>query len=223
MTTDSNEDDFWTRVEVDFIGRESDLQTISEAWTTHRVVGLYGVRSVGKSRFIKKFLSRYKTDEETLLQADLKQLTNLSALYSNLCAQLGVKAVYNVDESDRWIRHVVKELAQRIDEHFVIVFDNVEDYIELKGSSTRDLFLTLCRKIMKGCCNVKVVITSTTDAKFTEKTYFSYKLEPLKHRESRRLLRYVVITLLMFYFIILHYVFVNLIIITILQFLKFFR
>ncbi|XP_060594578.1 uncharacterized protein LOC132748924 isoform X2 [Ruditapes philippinarum] len=190
MEIDSKEDEFLTHVETEFIGREFDMQAIAKAWKYHRILGLFGLRSVGKSRLVHVFLSRYITDV-TLLDIDLKQFGNISALYSYFCIQLGTRVVYDAHKSDWWIQHIVKELIHKNDKDFVIVFDNTEDFQEVKGTTARDLFLSLSWNIIKRCNNVKVIITSTTSVKFVAKTFFSYTLEPLTFTDSCHLLRSV--------------------------------
>jgi AAA+ ATPase superfamily predicted ATPase len=185
---DIDDDAFLTRLETNFIGRESDLQAISKAWNYQRIFGIFGIRSVGKSRLVQEFLSRYITDV-IILQVDLKQFANISALYSYLCIQLGIRTEYNAHESDRWVLLIVKELMHRNGENFVIVFDNTEDFQEVTSTAARDMFLSLSWNIIKRCINVKVIITSTTNVKFTEKTFFSYTLEPLSLIDSSTLLR----------------------------------
>ncbi|XP_053396226.1 nephrocystin-3-like isoform X2 [Mercenaria mercenaria] len=188
------EDDFDVDVEVDFIGRETDLKRIYKAWGKHRIFGIFGLRSVGKSRLVKEFLTRYKSKEDVIVNVDVKPLSNSSSLYSHICVKLGIKTEANARESERWIHHIVSELVKRSEENFILVFDNTEDYQEFKGTATRDSFLSLCSQVIKRCSNVKIILTSTTRVQFAGlgHAYFSYKVLPLKRTETKRLLRSVI-------------------------------
>ncbi|XP_053396230.1 uncharacterized protein LOC123550891 isoform X1 [Mercenaria mercenaria] len=186
-------DDFDVDIEADFIGREADLKKLYIAWGEHRAFGIFGLRSVGKSRLMKEFLTRYKSREDVIVNVDVKPLSNISSLYSHICIKLGIETEATAHESDRWIHHIVKDLVKRSDESFILVFDNTEDYIEFKGTATRDSFLSLCAHVIKRCSNVKIILTSTTRVQFAQlgNAYFSCKVLPLKRSETRRLLRSV--------------------------------
>ncbi|XP_053396229.1 nephrocystin-3-like isoform X2 [Mercenaria mercenaria] len=188
---ETSEDDFDVDVEADFIGRETDLKKIYKAWGKHRIFGIFGLRSVGKSRLVKEFLTRNKSKEDVIVNVDVKPLSNISSLYSHICIKLGIGTEATAHESDRWIHHIVSELVKRSEENLILVFDNTEDYQEFKGTATRDSFLSLCAHVIKKCSNVKIILTSTTRVQFAGlgHAYFSYKVLPLKRTETSRLLR----------------------------------
>jgi AAA+ ATPase superfamily predicted ATPase len=48
-------------IEAEFVGRENDLNVLKTAWQKHKIFGIFGLRSVGKSRLDRVF-KKYKVD-----------------------------------------------------------------------------------------------------------------------------------------------------------------
>ncbi|XP_053396220.1 uncharacterized protein LOC123550883 [Mercenaria mercenaria] len=189
------EDDFGIDVdiEVEFVGRESDLHVLQNAWKNHKIFGIFGLRSVGKSRLVKEFWSRKKTEGFELIHIDMKLISDISSLYANICAALRIEPEIQATDPDRWIHHICEALKTTNGKYFIFFFDNTEDCQEFKGVNTRDSFLSLCTSLVRLCKNVKVFITSTTRVQLAQlkRVYCSHELLPLSQTESRQLLKYV--------------------------------
>ncbi|XP_045170436.2 uncharacterized protein LOC123532899 isoform X4 [Mercenaria mercenaria] len=176
-----------------FVGRESDLQELNESWESNRIFGIFGLRSVGKSWFVREFLSRYIPKDTKQVHLNLKTLPDIGSLYTCLSASLEVKPVRLSVENEQWIRHLICEINNSMEKQFIFVFDDAEDYQESKGETTRNSFLSLCKGLAQDCKNVKVLITSTTEVQFSEfeVAYYRHEILPLKDADSRRLLKLV--------------------------------
>lgn len=55
---DSEEDEEDIIVDVPFVGRTAYLNLLAKAWEKHRIIGIYGLRAIGKSRTVKEFLKK---------------------------------------------------------------------------------------------------------------------------------------------------------------------
>ena len=173
-----------------FVGRQRDIQILTEAWKVHRIFGIYGICSVGKSRLAQELIKIVTKDMHhlTYIYVDARGLTTASALYTHLCIALGLKPRDDCD-SCSWITHVLRAIKINYDTNFVTLFDNTEDY---QDGVVCDSFLQLCTTLAQHCKNIKIIITSTTKAQFRELQglYFTYELLPLLPLETLELLRF---------------------------------
>lgn len=184
---------------VPFVGREEFLRRLSAQWESHRIIGIYGLRSVGKTRTLFQFLKNRQEDlplaEPTgnltgpadrklqIVYVDLRTLNNFAAVCSHVCAQLEIE----LKQVHRSVAYVVAQIASVVRESqnstYVFIFDNAEDAVE----NTKDYFLLeLCSELAMKCKTVKIVLTSTTNASFAGigKCYASMELLPMTYAES---------------------------------------
>ena len=186
--------------ETPFVGRKACLNKLNNAWNKH-IIGLYGLRAIGKSRTIRTFLKqkiRKKDDDECLkgfseikeVIIDMRSMGDPSSLHINLCVSLEIEPVENVDENEykkEWKRQVKNTLSSRPDILHLIIFDNAEDVME---GPLKDEFLELVSTYLVTLRNVKQFITSTTKAMFAriKSAYFVHELKPMPVHEASELL-----------------------------------
>lgn len=171
------------------VGRSRDFHLMDEAWAVHSVFGVFGLRSVGKSRFVKEYM-QYKGDP--VLCTDIRTISDTQSLYANLVASLKVDTRASETSRPKFRIDIIQALNVSSDgQNLNIAFDNAEDIVESKDGGD---FLKLCTDIVKKCPNVKVVITSTTRTGFSEigNTFFPYELKPLFKEDAATLLRLAV-------------------------------
>lgn len=174
--------------EWDFVGRRKELLSLERAYASHRLFGIFGIRSVGKSRLVQEYL---RSREQRVIHIELKYIDSLSMLYSHICALIDDKPYNQAVDSHRWISHLVTAIARlSVESEIVMNFDNAEDAIEGRFG---DNLLSLITYILKNCGNVKVFISSTTRIQLSQlkKMFFSLELLPLTNHESKELLRIV--------------------------------
>ncbi|KAH3692898.1 hypothetical protein DPMN_193234 [Dreissena polymorpha] len=74
--------------ETVFIGRTDELRNLQTSWNTKRMFGIYGMRTVGTSRLAKEFLISVKTQYDELVYVNFKEISDITQMYVNMCAQL---------------------------------------------------------------------------------------------------------------------------------------
>ncbi|XP_060551974.1 uncharacterized protein LOC132713404 [Ruditapes philippinarum] len=168
-----------------FIGRDNDFAVLNEKWSSCRIFGIFGLRAVGKSRFVREFIRRKHID---VLPVHLDTVNDARSLYSVLCASLNTEPEIQTVSSIRWMKHVTDELKKNSnDRQLAVFFDNAEDTIE---SSFKDNLLSLIVAVAKQCPRVKIFVTSTTRIQFSQlsKVYCLHELKPMRYTESRIML-----------------------------------
>ncbi|KAL3882209.1 hypothetical protein ACJMK2_028577 [Sinanodonta woodiana] len=185
-------------IEVPFQGREEFLKDFIIAWNAKKylVYGIYGMRSVGKSRTVKKHID----DVQKIIQQEHKQLNvkiidvNMrflktdKQLHEQMCAFFGILPDPSYDgQPNAWFQQIELHIKSA-DQFFILVFDNCEDVMD---SELKDTFLSFVVTLAKIKLNIRVYITSTTQILFTQikPAYFYKTLEPMNDIESKKLLR----------------------------------
>ena len=153
---------------IPFIGREKFLADLNSRLENNNILCIHGLRSVGKTRTLFRFIQRKEEDFKLqvspdhtlqLLYVDLRTINTFDAVCSNLLAQLHTE----LRHSNRSLSYVVTEIADTVrkspDFTFVIIFDIAEDTIENKEEGS---LLDLCAILVKRCKNIKIILTSTT-------------------------------------------------------------
>ncbi|XP_053396224.1 uncharacterized protein LOC123550887 isoform X2 [Mercenaria mercenaria] len=190
-----DEDDFDVKIDFEkgFVGRENELNELHKAWERHRIFGIFGLRSVGKSRLVKEFFKRYKPEDAVVIQIDMKMLPDVVSLYAIICASLGLQINQQSEETAILIHQIVRFICTTTERHFIFFFDNTEDFQDIKGESVRDSFSTFCSSLIRQCKHVTVFISSTSRLPLTHlgEVYYSYEVLPLKQTETRQLLKNV--------------------------------
>ena len=195
----SNEKEFV--IETPFVGRNACLNLLNNAWDK-RIIGLYGLRAIGKSRTVKEFFKNkiiQANDDDDLLEAciarkeiivDMRNMRDSASLHANLCATLEIEPIDEADENkynNIWKRQIMEAISKRSNILHLILFDNAEDVID---GPLKDEFLELVSTYLVTLENVKQFITSTTKAKFARihKVYFVHELGPMPTYEASELL-----------------------------------
>ena len=173
-----------------FIGRSEELKLLWSKWRDYRIFGVFGTRSVGKSRLVQEFENQYLDKSHyTCITIDCRYKVDLQYLYSNLCLKLGLTQDPQELESGQWIARIVDSIYDNDNQNYAFVFDNTEDFQD-DPSHIRDVFLSLVTGIAKKCRNTKIFITSTTRLQFAQlhKVYYNHEVLPLKDADALELL-----------------------------------
>ena len=194
----SDEEEF--AIETPFVGRTAYLNKLNNAWNK-RIIGLYGLRAIGKSRTVKEFFKRKtkrKDNDESLttfsefkeIIVDMRNMRDSASLHINLCVSLEIEPVDNVDENkykNEWKRQIKETILNRAEVLHLILFDNAEDVMD---GPLKDEFLELVSTYLVTLKNVKQFITSTTKAMFARirSAYFTDELKPMLPYEASELL-----------------------------------
>ncbi|XP_045195284.2 uncharacterized protein LOC123550882 [Mercenaria mercenaria] len=172
--------------EWDFVGRKLDFRNFDQAWSKHKLFGIFGIRSVGKSRCVREYI---KSKQCHVTHVELQYIDCIESLHSNICALLGLEPNPNSTETDQWIKEIISAVAHASkNEGFVVFFDNAENVIE---SPFKDKFLLLLTKLVKGCRKIKIFVTSTTRIQFSQFRFFTHEVHPLVPSEAKELLQTV--------------------------------
>lgn len=176
-----------------FVGRSEDLDKLWSHWgNRYRIFGIFGLRSIGKSRLVQEFIKRLKDEynvQYVYVTIDCRWITDIQSLYTSLCVNLCLKPNIKDLESDLWFRRLVDAIQENINNNYLLVFDNTEDFQD-NASPVRDSFLSLCVNICQRCKNARVFITSTTKVQFAQlhRVYYSHEVLPLKDADALQLL-----------------------------------
>ncbi|KAH3706358.1 hypothetical protein DPMN_065744 [Dreissena polymorpha] len=92
-----------TYFEAQFVGRKDELRDLQAAWNKkQRMFGIFGMRSVGTSRLAKEFLASVSGQYDELVYVNLKETSDLVAMYVNICAQLTVSVQSHPNDVKSW-------------------------------------------------------------------------------------------------------------------------
>lgn len=187
-------------IETPFVGRTAYLNKLNNAWHK-QIIGLYGLRAIGKSRTIKEFFkgkTKRKHDDENLktfsgmkeIIVDMRNMRDSVSLHINLCVTLEIEPVDNADENKykkEWKRQIKETILSKAEVLHLILFDNAEDVMD---GPLKDEFLELVSTYLITLKNVKQFITSTTKAMFAriQSAYFTDELKPMPPYEASELL-----------------------------------
>lgn len=201
---ESEDDDEDVIVDVPFVGRTAYLNLLAKAWEKHRIIGVYGLRAIGKSRTVKEFLKKKSVlihqdkfanefNKVNKIIVDMRRMRDIHTLHANLCASLGIEPIEESDESkysNRWKRQIFETLSSQNSIQHIILFDNAEDVMD---GPLKDEFLSLISTHLVTLKNIKMLITSTTKIMLAERqrTYSSHELKPMPDYEASELLEQV--------------------------------
>ncbi|KAK3596952.1 hypothetical protein CHS0354_002520 [Potamilus streckersoni] len=177
-----------------FRGRTEFLNDLQKAWMHNKCVvfGVYGMKSVGKSRTARKHI----TDIERLVLQNNKQFREVKIvdvnlrlyktdreIYVQMCESLGIVAdIYN----ER--KQIQSHIKMNKDKYFIVLFDNFD---ALKKSTLKDELKSFVVKLAVIRYNIQLYITSTENILFTQiKALFYHKtLEPFNDNDAKELLK----------------------------------
>ena len=183
-----------------FVGREAELKRLEAAWKRHAIFGIFGVRAVGKSRFVKQFLKRNGSNyglktNVNMIKINLKMFeTTIGTLIHLIYSSLGIMPDKDAINNGKWKEHLVSEVVKKLTDLqcLLLWFDNAEDALDL-DRQVHDQLLSLCVTLVQHCRGIKIIITSTTKFLFTQirNAYFQLELNPLTQSEVIQLLKQV--------------------------------
>ena len=176
--------------ESPFVGRQVYIDQLCRTWEDLHCIGVYGMRSIGKSRFVRHLLPIITKhfDVNTYGEAwiDLKNLQFLRQILFNLAEALDIQTF---GDDEELLQAVLCSLS-KTNRIFIVVMDNAEDVID---SDLKVEFFNIVKHILDQSEKVKVIITSTSHLQSHDlnlgKTYGDVELLPLTMQESRELLQ----------------------------------
>ncbi|KAK3577449.1 hypothetical protein CHS0354_032300 [Potamilus streckersoni] len=195
--------------EFHFVGRQDVLAELDNAWKeNHLIYGIYGLRSVGKSRTVREFLKRKYCEIESsalqylnvmkllIVQTDLKFIDHKETLYTQLCASLGILPQgVNLSNTKKHFDTCVEYIGNNTDLLYVFIFENAEKTYEIsfdtkEKCTMKDELQKLCVDLVTSCTNVRIFLTSTTELLFaqTKKVFYKCELKPMSQEDSTQLL-----------------------------------
>ncbi|XP_033741009.1 uncharacterized protein LOC117327891 [Pecten maximus] len=167
-----------------FVGRDPEIRNLKSKWHTNSLCLVYGLRSIGKSTLVKKYLKvlESSTPEVSFSWIDMRSMKHLRQVYISLIGSLSSSQMYM--ETD-WMEGISQLIQTTVCKDHVIIFDNAEDIIEGKHCTE---FQKLCEVCISSSEKVKVIVTSTAEVRFENKA-FSVTLAPLSPESSAELLQ----------------------------------
>ena len=182
--------------ETVFVGREECLQYLTNAWNVFRIIGVFGLKGIGKSRTVKELIKRKPFAIQTLenlngsienIVLDLTHVSEQETLCNKLCSALKCDLNRKERETNLWINRVCELLSDKLDRLYVILFDNAENVID---SPSGQELLKLVTSHLSMLTNVKIFITSTTQIDLDQccESFLKFELEPLHPTEVSTLL-----------------------------------
>ena len=182
--------------ETVFVGREECLQYLTNAWNVFRIIGVFGLKGIGKSRTVKELIKRKPFAIQTLenlngsienIVLDLTHVSEQETLCNKLCSALKCDLNRKERETNLWINRVCELLSDKLDRLYIILFDNAENVID---SPTGQELLKLVTSHLSVLTNVKIFITSTTQIELGQccDSFLKFELEPLHPNDSSTLL-----------------------------------
>ncbi|XP_067675013.1 uncharacterized protein [Haliotis asinina] len=175
-----------------FVGREDSLQQLWGLWSRYRIIGVFGMRSVGKSRTVEEFINRMKlehpcSDSVHHILIDLNAVSSLQRFIFQVKTAFGFFDDVQIDEVEQLVGNILSKMESTPSIFYVVNFDNAEDMIE---SEVKADFVLTCGTLIERCMNLKIVFTSTAKVTFPRyaSIYCWMDLPPLSHDDGVALL-----------------------------------
>lgn len=130
----------------EFIGRQSEIETIKRLLVSNRLVTLTGVGGIGKSRLADEAAKNLTvTYADDVLRVELAELTHPEQILSTLAQALNIKREPQRSPMDA----IVSSLGNR---HILLLFDNCEHLIRATAKTIV--------KLLQACPNIAILATS---------------------------------------------------------------
>ncbi|KAK3098339.1 hypothetical protein FSP39_018596 [Pinctada imbricata] len=142
----------------EFIGRETVLREMLGCWKTTQIYGIFGTRSIGKSRLAEQFLIEVR---EQLKLCPKKHVVDLRDCLEIMATVMPLLPDYDENFKDYNASQVAAHFVTSIpdSELVAIIFDNTEDLLD---NGLEVDFLKIL-SILSQSSNIKIIITSTTE------------------------------------------------------------
>lgn len=112
-----------------FIGRDYDLELIKNKLLSHKILFVSGIPGIGKSEIVKNYVNLHKNEYNNILywfyEGDFEKMvcSDYSVSISNFSQ--------DINETDtEYSRRKLKKLGELVDEHSIIIIDNLDVLIE---------------------------------------------------------------------------------------------
>ncbi|XP_041351360.1 uncharacterized protein LOC121370288 [Gigantopelta aegis] len=177
-------------VDQPFIGRADFLNSLCSAWMRNRVFGIFGQKSVGKSRTVKEFLKRLQSDvgddgSLRIISVDLQGVTSMETLRLKILLPLGfINEVWN--DADDWVLQMYDKINTDTRHAYILSFDNAEDCL---NSTVKDEFISTCSTIISTCQNTRIIFSSTTKIARGFPFFFWQELPPMNTTDGSQLIK----------------------------------
>ncbi|XP_041351352.1 uncharacterized protein LOC121370282 [Gigantopelta aegis] len=182
-------------VDHPFIGRAYFLNSLRDAWRKYRVFGIFGQKSVGKSRTVNEFLKRLQSDvgdgdgdvgSLMISSVDLQGVTSMETLRLKILLLLGfINEVRN--DADDWVLQMCNKINTDITHAYILSFDNAEDC--LNHTTMKSEFVATCSMIIKNCQNTRIIFSSTTKIAHGFPFFFWQELPPMNITDGSKLVK----------------------------------
>ena len=191
---------------MDLVGRENDFACLQDAWecNNYRVFVLHGPKLVGKSSFVREFLSWLKQSAKykilTFNYTNIQGLRDFEdELFDNSVFAFNHESCESKEGSR--CRECYRKLSRAVNSMDTVVlwFDHLEEatqYSEKSGTpkaareSLYDLIVRLyIYDLLMECTNVRIVISSTHKFEFARVKFWSHRLRQLDDDAAGALLR----------------------------------
>ncbi|XP_041351350.1 uncharacterized protein LOC121370281 [Gigantopelta aegis] len=176
-------------VEHLFIGRADFLDSLRSAWRKYRVFGIFGQKSVGKSRTVKEFLKRLQSDvgddsSLRIISVDLQGVTSMETLRLKILLPLGfINEVWN--NAHDWVLQMCDKMNADTRHAYILSFDNAEDCL---NSTLKDEFISTCSTIIWTCQNTRIIF-STTKIVRGFPFFYCQELPPMNTADGSKLIK----------------------------------
>ncbi|XP_064621392.1 uncharacterized protein LOC135484151 [Lineus longissimus] len=175
-----------------FVGREDELHELITAWNDGKLIfGIFGNKSIGKTRLVNELLRRLGLSDENVYRLDYSGVNTLNGMMEE--TKRGLHIMEDLQERT-WTKRIAVELKKRVerDPHkdlvvFIKHYGDVDEITELKNE-----FVKLCDIVKVNNKRIRVVLTSTPKIRFAQlqTLYKSLNLwKKLSDDESKMLLR----------------------------------
>ncbi|XP_069130286.1 uncharacterized protein [Argopecten irradians] len=166
-----------------FVGREELLSEFQEAWNHHRFMGIFGLKSVGKSRTALELRRRFQEgtiNSSKMVIRRLPKTKPMFQLYRQILSELQMydEMSGNMSQAAAFITDFIRTLNN----HMVMIIDNCENVIK---SDKYLNFINFIQKLLMTSEYLYVILTSCVSIPESERHLgFFRELSPLSDDES---------------------------------------
>ena len=123
-----------------------------------------------------------------IIYVDLRQFKDIGSFSNQIFAQLGMQS--KIKSVNDFVFQLIIALKTFRSSVTVLLFDNAEDAIEGKIDFS---LLDISSRIIQNCPTVRIIITSTTNAKFAHvrRVFRMHELPPMSEVEASKFLRHL--------------------------------
>ncbi|XP_060077469.1 uncharacterized protein LOC132557023 [Ylistrum balloti] len=174
-----------------FVGREEFLLLFEEAWDDHKFMGIFGLKSVGKSRTALELTRRFQERTMNTSKVIVRQLPKVRPmfhLYRRVLSEL--KMYDSLRGNMNQAASLIAEFIRDLDHEMVMIIDNCEKVIE---SDEYAAFINFILTLTQKSVHLHIIVTSYVDIPEAERHLgFFRDLSPFNKDESFIFLYHIV-------------------------------